>query len=158
MMQGVFSDMKDFVYFYVIVMIVFSAIFYILALGLPGEYTPIGSLGYLLMSIRTSLGDFAVDSFSELDDVLIYLAWIIWLAAVLITNLIMMNFIIAVISDSYGKIMEKMEASQFMQKASMIQEREVHFSSEDKQNPLYFPKYILVRKVAVAESGEGSEI
>jgi hypothetical protein len=58
------------------------------------------------MSFRTSTADFEIDAYSEIDYAIVrYLAWLIWLIAVLILNVVFMNFIIAVISESYEKIM-----------------------------------------------------
>jgi hypothetical protein len=39
-----------------------------------------------------------------------------------------MNFIIAVISESYEKVMMKLVSELYKQKANMILERELHFS------------------------------
>jgi len=60
-----------------------------------------------MMSFRTSTGDFELDAYPDLDSQLIILAWIVWVFAVLILNVIFMNFIIAVISESYEKVMQK---------------------------------------------------
>lgn len=39
-----------------------------------------------------------------------YFIWIVWLIAAFTTNIIFLNFIIAVISDSYAKVMKKIQA------------------------------------------------
>lgn len=80
------------------------------------------------MSFRTSTGDFELDGYPELDSQLIILAWIIWIFAVLILNVIFMNFIIAVISESYEKVMQKSVAQGYKVKAEMISERELFFT------------------------------
>lgn len=43
-------------------------------------------------------------------------------------NLVLMNFIIAVISETYEKVMQKVEAESFKVKVDMIAERELHFT------------------------------
>jgi len=68
------------------------------------EYNGIGSLSYYLMAFRTSSGDFNVDDY-QFQDSLVYISWIVWIIAVLVLNIIFMNFIIAVISESYEKVM-----------------------------------------------------
>jgi len=57
------------------------------------------------MAFRASTGDFQLDSYNELPNNNLLFAWIIWITAVLILNIILLNFIIAVISESYEKIM-----------------------------------------------------
>jgi hypothetical protein len=58
-----------------------------------------------------------------------------------------MNFIIAVISESYEKVMMKLKSEVYKQKANMIHERELHFTKIDFINPELFPYFILIRRV-----------
>ncbi len=53
---------------------------------------------------------------------------------VFILNVMFMNFIIAVISESYEKVMQRLVALSFMLKAEMIVEREGMMSQADLQN------------------------
>jgi hypothetical protein len=64
-MKGVFNDLKFFFYFYAMVVMLFTLLFFNLKIGLDDSYATIGDFGYILMSFRTSLGDFSVDSFKE---------------------------------------------------------------------------------------------
>ena len=57
--------------------------------------------------------------------------WIFWAAAVFISSIVFLNFIIAVISESYEKVMQKATANAYKEKVNMIQERESQFSAED---------------------------
>lgn len=105
------------------------------------------------MAFRTSLGDFDVDSFSSLPGgSIIIAAWIIWLIAVIISNIIFMNFLIAVISESYEKIMQKMTSQTYKGKVDLIYERESQFKDEDLNNPQLFPRYIVLRRLANSDS------
>jgi hypothetical protein len=54
---------------------------------------------------------------------------------VLVLNVTFMNFIIAVISESYERVMQKLVAESYKVKADMIRERELHMSSEELMNP-----------------------
>ena len=56
-----------------------------------------------------------------------------------------MNFIIAVVGDSYSNCMSMRVAHTFKVKVDMINERESIMSEADLSNPEYFPQYILVR-------------
>lgn len=60
--------------------------------------------------------------------------------------MIFMNFIIAVIGDSYNGVTEHQEAYDYKQKVDMIYEKELHFNDEDLQNENYFPNILIVRK------------
>ena len=72
--------------------------------------------------------------------------------------MVFMNFIIALISDSYAKIMENSEAESYKVKASMIVEREIHFSQEDFKNKELFPQYLLLRRPVAAQGERKNEI
>jgi hypothetical protein len=57
-----------------------------------------------------------------------------------------MNFIIAVINESYGKIIIRKVNYDYLQRIKMIFEREAHFIEKDFNNNIYFPKILVVRK------------
>ena len=116
MMQGVFFDLKYFIAFNIFVLLLFSVLFSVLAVNLSDTYTGTSNIGYFLMAFRTSLGDFDVEEFSSLSESVLVVAWIIWLLAVVIMNIIFMNFLIAVISESYEKIMQKLVSQTFQGK------------------------------------------
>jgi len=91
--------------------------------------------GYYLMAFRTSLGDFELDNFEDGSSLgIIYLRWLIWVIGVFVLNLIFMNFVIAVISESYEKIMQKSIAEGYRGKAMMIVEREFHLTESELKN------------------------
>ena len=58
-----------------------------------------------------------------------------------------MNFLIAVIVQSYNKVIANKEAFDYQQRASMINERECYFTKEHLSNSRYFPKIIIVKKI-----------
>lgn len=64
----------------------------------------------------------------------------------MLLNIILLNFIIAVISQSYEKVMAKIKALNYKIKAEMIYEREIHFNLNDLQNRKYFPKFLILRR------------
>ena len=77
---------------------------------------------------------------------MILVIWVIWVASIMALNIIFMNFIIAVISESYSKVMRKLKSQLFKVKVELIAEREMLMSKEELMNPNYFPKYILLRR------------
>jgi len=60
-----------------------------------------------------------------------------------------MNFIIAVISDSYNQVRDFATAHDYKQRLIMIYEREILFRKNDFLNENYFPNILIVRKKKV---------
>ena len=83
------------------------------------------------MSYRLSLGDFELEGFTNQRDSLITYSWALWMIGVFVMNVMFMNFIIAVISESYEKVMQRVIALSFKLKAEMIVEREDLMTEED---------------------------
>ena len=50
-----------------------------------------------------------------------------------------MNFLIAVISESYERVMQKLVAESYKVKVNMILEKEQLFSDDDKKSEKLFP-------------------
>eukprot|EP00347_Sterkiella_histriomuscorum_P006293 403353324 len=131
MIQAVFYDLRFFISFYTIVLVLYGMMFTLLQIQTQDDsdtnlYEGIDLTGYFIMAFRASIGDFQVDTFNQLNESHIIFAWIIWLSAVLFMNIILLNFIIAVISESYEKVMQKMEAQSYKMRAQLIKERELH--------------------------------
>eukprot|EP00347_Sterkiella_histriomuscorum_P004167 403361497 len=158
MMAAVFVDLKYFIGFFLIFIIEFGLIFAILfdAISID-EYSGIGIFAYLMMAFRTSSGDFNVDSYKDQSSALVIISWAVWIIAVMLLNVMFMNFIIAVISESYEKVMQKLVAEGFKVKVQMIVERELHFSKEELISEKYFPKYLLLRRPVSSSDNESGE-
>ncbi|CDW88934.1 wd-40 repeat protein [Stylonychia lemnae] len=144
------NSVRYFLTFWLLFLAMFSVIFTILFQGEYIEgYNGLDIAGYFTSTIKLSLGDFEVEHYSEQKRYLVIFTWIIWMMAVIILNVIFMNFIIAVISSSYEEIMTNITAQSYKVKAQMIYESELHLfrghkpSQPDPQN---FPRYIFVRK------------
>lgn len=98
------------------------------------------------MAFRTSTGDFELDNYATLKPDMIFITWFIWFVAVFALNIIFMNFIIAVIYESYSKVTQKLVAESYKVKATMIVEREMHFVEKDFEDPKLFPRYLVLRR------------
>eukprot|EP00347_Sterkiella_histriomuscorum_P018211 403346367 len=149
MLKAVFMDLRFFIMLYAFVVIVYGLIFTLLKIKTSEEnieYDGISYFGYFIMAFRASTGDFQIDNLYQLDETHIIFAWIVWISAVLFLNIVLLNFIIAVISESYEKVMQKMVAESFKIKAELIKERESYFSHADFQNQNYFPDYVIFRR------------
>lgn len=56
--------------------------------------------------------------------------WIVWLALMIIGNVVFMNFIIAVVNDSYAQSMAKKVSQSYRLKVPLIIEREKLFTEQ----------------------------
>jgi hypothetical protein len=88
--------MSTFLLFFGIVIGFFSIFLTILINDLE-DYEGIGPIGYFAIGMRQALGDYVTDSFAKNSD-LKFLTWIVYLAVMILGNVVFMNFIIAVVS------------------------------------------------------------
>jgi transcription antitermination factor NusG len=74
-------------------------------------------------------------------------------------NIVLMNFIIAVVGQSYSDCMEKQIAQTFRTKVDMIVEREQMMTTSEfnEMREKYFPHYILVRRPMDREAMQARE-
>eukprot|EP00347_Sterkiella_histriomuscorum_P008062 403346519 len=160
MLQAVFYDIKYFILLYIFVILIYGLIFTLLNIQTSEEntdYQGISLFGYFIMAFRASTGDFQLDMYSSLNENHIIYAWLIWISAVLFLNIILLNFIIAVISESYEKVMQKMVAESYRIKCQLIKEREIIFNEEDWKDFKIFPNYIILRRPVADNDDAGSE-
>ncbi|CDW74716.1 wd-40 repeat protein [Stylonychia lemnae] len=158
MMGGVFKDIKYFLSFFLIMILQFGMIFLVLfKADSIEEYNGVNYFAYFLMAFRISSGDFNVDNYQKQGEILVIFSWIIWLIAVMTLNIVFMNFIIAVISESYERVMQKLVAESFKVKAHMIVEREQLFTQNELTQQEHFPNFIVVRRPINNDANEAGE-
>ncbi|CDW83686.1 serine threonine protein kinase [Stylonychia lemnae] len=148
MLKAVFIDLRYFIALYAFVIVLYALIFTLLEIKTSDEdveYDGISLFGYFIMAFRASTGDFQIDNYYQLDKHHIQFAWVIWISAVLILNIILLNFIIAVISESYEKIMQKMVAQSYFIKCQLIYECELNYNQYGSNNE-QFPRYFILRR------------
>ena len=172
MLNQVLFDLRVFLLFYFILLIIFSFIFAVLGVGNKHfgtykeyygemtleegiysevepmlEYHHIGLLlGYIITSLRMSLSDFdfAPSIYLSKEENILY--WIMWFLVVLLTCIVFLNFIIAEASNSYSNVMDRLEALKNKEKSCLISEAEdIMFDSSKDDKKL--PKYIIVRSI-----------
>ena len=51
--------------------------------------------------------------------------WLMWVVAIIITNIIFLNFIVAEVSASYSKVTETLTAVIWRERASLIHEADI---------------------------------
>ena len=93
---------------------------------IPEAYQFVGMfVGQFFSSLRLSIGDFEnIDTATNLPKYENWMFWFIWFVAVLLSNIVFLNFIVAEASASYAKVTETLEAVIEKEKASMISECE----------------------------------
>ena len=106
MLRGVFMDLQFFLSFFAFVVITFSLIFSVLIPNASHEYPGTWMFSFLLIAFRTSLGDFEINDYRGESVEMKELVWLVWLILMIVGNVIFMNFIVAVVSESYEKCMK----------------------------------------------------
>ncbi len=81
--------------------------------------------------MRTSLGDNEMDDYKDQKDVVSALTWFVWVIIMVVGNVVFMNFIVAVVSESYEKCMQRLNIEKYKLRVDMIQEREKIMTEED---------------------------
>lgn len=143
MLRNVIIDLRIFMLFYIILIVLFSLLLGVLGLGnkniegsgfqimygnltatdgYPGaEYENVGLyLGNILTVLRMSMGDFGFDSAYLLSSTENIIFWFVWAIIVVVTCIIFLNFIIAEASASYEKVANDLQAFIMKEKALLI--------------------------------------
>jgi Ion transport protein len=111
MIIRVFFDLQHFIVFYVIIIAMFSIQVSLIMSDQSDEEGSddkgIGPVKYFVSTLRTSLGDNDLD---QADSPYKILFWAIWLMVMFVGNIVLMNFIIAVVGESYANCSETMLA------------------------------------------------
>ncbi len=128
MLIDVFSDLSAFMAFFMMAVAIFSCFLQVLLPESKSGYEGAGYFSYLMMAFRTSIGDFTFDNYKA--TVMKEVTWIVWLALVIIGNVVFMNFIIAVVNDSYATSMAKKVSQSYRLKIPLIIEREKLFNQK----------------------------
>ena len=156
MITMVISDLQVFMLFFIILIVMFSMIFDVIAPNKSDEYRHIGKyMGNFFTTLRLSLGDFDFSVLQEddennggLNQEQHILFWITWVIMVIFSALIFLNFIIAEVSNSYQQVKDEIDALIYKEKSVLIQEAEDIMSEKVKEtDKLKFPKYIVIREM-----------
>lgn len=152
MIQQVIFDLRVFGLFYSILLLLFAMIFAVIGVGnanidgdfkdhieevdqrdavdqpenVPNEeYENIGLfLGYIISTLRSSLGDFDFEASTYLTPAENYLYWLIWCLSIVFTCIIFLNFIIAEASASYESVKSNLQSMIYREKSSLVCEAE----------------------------------
>ena len=158
MLVNVFYDLRYFLLFFLIVVCMFTTLIHIIVDEVEEGYEGIGALSFFVLALRQSVGDYDSSTLVSGSQYKI-LVWILWFLIMVVGNIVFMNFIIAVVSESYENCMERMIQSMQIAKLYMIEECESLLPRFCYDYPTWFPRYILLRRQVDSESigGEDNE-
>ena len=161
MILNVVIDLRMFLLFYIILLVMLSLILGVIGLGekdadyigkvLPNqEYKDVPKfMRNIFLILRYSFGDFEFASVKNLDPFESNFFWVTWTFIVLLTCIVFLNFIIAEVSQSYLKVVNHVNELICKERASLVSESEVMLSSRILENNNFFPKYLIIREVEV---------
>jgi hypothetical protein len=129
MMVNVTKDLSVFLVFFMILVIMFSLVFDVIAKNDAPEYHNIPAFaGNLLTTMRLALNDFDFGILSNPEKPLNrrqhILFWTVWCLMVALSSLIFLNFIIAEVSNSYKKVRVRINELVQKERATLIDEIE----------------------------------
>jgi hypothetical protein len=156
MLTNVFYDLRYFLIFFLIVLGMFTILIHIIVEETSEEYEGVKTIAFFILALRQSVGDYDSSTLIEGSDFKI-LVWILWFLIIIVGNIVFMNFIIAVVSESYENCMERMVQSIQLAKLYMIRECESLIPDSCFNYLDWFPRYILVRRKVDSQSVGGED-
>ena len=88
----------------------FTILIHIILEESSDDYDGIKPIAFFILALRQSVGDYDTSTLIEGSEFKI-LVWILWFLIIIVGNIVFMNFIIAVVSESYENCMERMVQS-----------------------------------------------
>lgn len=168
MLIQVAVDIKNFFILFMVFILIIAECYSVVQVDVSAYGRVPSLLAYALATFRSAMGDFSlIDPYNSFDlktksgayrysQGLMLFTFCIYFLCVLCLTMIFMNFIIAVISDSYATVAACAIAHDYHQRVIMIYEREMHFSESDINDTTKFPEILIVRQKTKGD-GEGGE-
>lgn len=170
MFSTVTQELGNFMFLFAIFCMIFAECFNVCDVDVSGYGRTPPLMSHVINTLRGSFGDQGLlDVFQTLDlkvpgsvhyrtsEGLMLYTWFIWFLSIFFLTMVFMNFIIAVIGETYTRVSEFKVAHNYQQKASMIYELEMHFGDKQFENILYFPRILIVRKKKTQQTLEKSD-
>ena len=116
---------------YLIFVVIFSICNFVLKMDISEEEDEAQKFNYfektLLQTLRTGLGEMGMPAFSQVleeEDTIfrtmnIYLIWILWFLTVFVLLIFMINFLIAVITSAYQRVMNYQKIISYKHKTDL---------------------------------------
>ena len=116
-------------------------------------YQGIKEAANFVIVLRQAIGDYDTSSIIEGAGDFKILAWLLWFIILIIGNVVFMNFIIAVVSESYENCMEQKKLLIYSAKLEMIEECEDLMPEWIFTKRNWFPRFIIIRRQQGSSSG-----
>lgn len=100
----------------------------------------------MVETFRVGLGDFDFGEFSKLDHDMNILSWVLVALITMFLGIIMLNFLIAEVSNQYAKVDQYLDSYIQKDKISLIDEAE-KLQPNFMRTEVKYPKYIITREV-----------
>ncbi|CDW84531.1 wd-40 repeat protein [Stylonychia lemnae] len=123
MLSNVVWDMKVFLLILFLVYFGFGEAFLRLSENSDPEASFIKNYAYCwVYAFRLSMGDTAADTFN--DTIQPITLWIIWCICLLLTNIVMLNMLIAIIGESFGTVNSMQKQANYQERSRIIAEND----------------------------------
>jgi hypothetical protein len=121
MLSTVVWEIRTFLLVLMIVYLGFGEAFLRLSQNSKDESQYLPNYAYsIVYAFRLSIGDTDTDNFNS--GAQFVTTWIIFIMCALVTNIIMLNLLIALISESFGKINSNAHSANYQERARLISE------------------------------------
>jgi hypothetical protein len=149
MVQAVFYDLRLFLAYYLMVITTFGFILMVIFDEPNPDSQGLGLFSYMIMSLRIVWGEgsFDIDK-SEYK----FMAWITYVLLMLCGNIVFMNFLIAVVNQSYEACMMRMQSQTLKAKLYLIRDYYLTKPNEAFDDKSKFKEFYSYPKESV-ESG-----
>ena len=169
MFNTVVNEIFYFMILFCIFLLTFAQSFSVVGVDIESYGRTPNIVAHFISVLRLAMGDFSMidpkQGFDIIDEInedgtphyrhsnfIMLWTFFIFVICIFFMFMIFMNFIIAVIGESYSKVIMNKEAFDYQQRAVMIYEREVHFTQKHFEDDQLFPGVIIVRRVKDSNS------
>jgi len=167
MLIQVGNDVKMFMFIFLIFNLTFAECFHIVDVDVTSYGRMPELLSLTIAVLRAAMGDFSIiDPYVGFDPVdsyidpetgqevethrhsrmIVIFTFVIFMASSYLLFMIFVNFIIALIAETYGKVSQYYVAHDYHQRVILIYEREVLMQKETFENPIFFPNILIIRQ------------
>lgn len=145
---NVIDQLGTFLAFYGILIMLFAMLFNVFGRNESPEYKPIGYfLGSVFYALRFSVADFDFSPALSKSPIQNAAFWVVWVSLTILSFFIILNFIIAQVTNVYEKLSEEIDALNAKERASLIAESEgIMFRWNKTGMSTVDPRYIIVRE------------
>ena len=125
MILAIIKEMRYFMLALIITIITFTNTFFILGRNSPeGNFTGTNIFRAFIFSYKIALGDFETDGFDTIDAEYTVLAWTLWFLNTVSITIIMLNLVIAIMGDIFGRVQERRKTTMLKEFTAIMREND----------------------------------